>query len=217
MTYWAAFSTVLLGMSLLRAPAAHAAWYVVWAGGDRIDHCDYWNESIDQSWEKLNRQFKTHCEFVTEGGAAVSGFIFKCSPDNNQMFFRSIDDCENAKIRSKTGASANLPKMAPPGIKNPNAWVFALDGCMTRLATPATIKKTGLQPLSNYCGCVAEESGKYTDPELTAAVTDRLAEGCENQLGTRVSAADRKRLKLLYLTPTPIASSIPAFVKKFGE
>jgi len=142
-----------------------AGWYAKMKN-QKISECIFWNESVDESWNKLNKKFGS-CVLQTGPGAMISGLTFHCASNNTQLLFRMREDCE---LYQKTGSvKIRSEEYAPKGIENPTAWVEFLDECLTKAATKAVANKLLVLHkfgfLEAECMGLAAGMGEYTIQE----------------------------------------------------
>jgi hypothetical protein len=186
---WRQKSAVLLcGLVTLAGTIsqAYCAWYARFENASKISECAFWDESVDISWDKLNKRFGS-CELVTKDGSGAVGFVFQCGANNTQFLFRSQEDCEYSKVTMNAGERINKSVFATDGTKNSDLWAAVMDSCFTRMKTQGMVKSVGLQRSDDYCVCASDSLGQYSSEDLESkklkGLSDTAVKTCAQLLG----------------------------------
>lgn len=192
----------ILMFALLIPFQVSAAWFAKLDPNkpNKIKECVLWNETLDESWRVLEKQFG-RCDFRTDSGFPIKGYVFSCGTNKNFFLFRSKDDCELARSQTNEGKEAKLEAFAPKGIRNPEGWIVAINGCMEKAAIDANIRNNGLQKISDYCLCTSKEVASHTEKELqedgkkNSDISIQAIKKCLTIQGSKLSPDQEKTIR----------------------
>lgn len=167
---WTIPSTVL-ALAMLCPVAGRASWYPRMENHSWVIECVQFTEPLDKTWAMLNQRFGLKCELFNDVHVRVIANAFLCGEAGLQLFFRSRENCESFKATANAGLQVEVAEYAPRGVKNPDGWLVAFDGCYEHAALPENVAKIGLQKITDYCVCTSTLLAAYDDRELTLMPT----------------------------------------------
>lgn len=196
-----------LAVAIMSPLAARASWYARMENGSKVSSCVQFAEPLDTTWATLNQRFGVKCELVNDVKWRVVANAFRCGEAGLQLFFRTHENCESFKATANAGHHANVADYAPAGLRNPDGWIVAFDGCYENAALPENIATIGLQRITDYCVCISTRLANYKDRELTAAIAARAVEACT---GKDLPASMSRMLKSAMNRGKKKAAHLPA-------
>lgn len=165
-------------------------WYVPMQGRDTRACILRSEDSIDELWDKLERETSTSWSIPTDM-SMLPGIVLQSAKLNKEYsLYRSREACEYERARMELFASGDpkmieeykrtqtkektLAALAPKNVENKQEWLDGFAGCTDAILRAGNVTKGKVDDTISFCDCVATDvaqmSSNVTETELNAKI-----------------------------------------------